>query len=316
MADASTFPTAAEADAALAAAQAALASAEAEYEAELELALNTCVAEWQALRSNTGKSPSALIALLRAIAETGELPECDNGALSVFMEKFLDRRESLAAVRAEAKSAYDVSLARHKAQALQRSRALRARELAQLQAVYPEYARVEGEDPQVQVDRLAGLLEHTVIAQRLLERVDGLALGMEQLGARMVSLEAAAATAKAAAARPAWAARMRRADADLLLAAHAGDFDAAEAALADGAAVNCANQARGATKCARSIADRLFTDSSRRRRCTWLRLCAMISRPSSAATWRLPSCSSPRAAIRRSMIMCAVHASPILFVVS
>jgi len=288
MADASTFPTAAEADAALAAAQAALASAEAEYEAELELALNTCVAEWQALRSNAGKSPSALIALLRAIAESGVLPECDNGVLSVFMEKFLDRRESLAAVRVEAKSAYNVSLARHKAQALHRSRALRARELAQLQAVYPEYARVEGEDPQIQVDRLAGLLEHTVIAQRLLERV-------EQLGARMVSLEAAAATAKAAAARPAWAARMRRADADLLLAAHAGDFDAAEAALADGAAVNCANQARAA-KCARSIADSLFTDSLRRRRCTSSRGSATTSLTRRAIISPLLRCSSPRAA--------------------
>jgi hypothetical protein len=51
---------------------------------------------------------------------------------------------------------------------------------------------------------------------------------------------------------------MRRADADLLLAAHAGDFDAAEAALAAGAAVNCANQARGAAKLARSFADSLL----------------------------------------------------------
>jgi hypothetical protein len=116
-----------------------------------------------------------------------------------------------------------------------------------------------------------GLLEHTVIAQQLLDKREGVAEEVKNLKWRVEQLEAAAASTRKAA-RPAWASRMKRADADLMLAAHDGDIDAAEAALAAGADVNCKNQVRQSVRHARVARVSLRSHSSRsstRRPFTW-----------------------------------------------
>jgi hypothetical protein len=251
--------TAAEAAAALAAAHATWGEAQDEYEAALELAENATVERWKKLKSNAGKAPDALVEVLRAVAQSGELPEC-NAAYAVLAEEFQSEREALWQVLDEARSAHDVAFGTHKAQALLRSHAQRESELAALRQVYPDFQPLQdGEEPGEQIQKLAGLLEHSVIAQQLLEGQRNLADGQRDLAdgqrdladeqgdlaERVQQLEAAVASAKQAAARPAWASLMKkRADADLMIAAHDGDIDAADAALKAGANVNCTNRVR------------------------------------------------------------------------
>ena len=276
------LPSASEALAALQAAQAAWGVAQTAYESGLEQAQASVVARWQKLPRNAGKAAELLLALMRTVADAGVVPGDADPTLVNYADEFLLEQQALAAVRDQAKSEYDVAVARHKAQGRLRSVASRQRELDQLREVYPDFQPLQdGEGAEAQITKLSGLLEHTVIAQRLLSRVEELAASVEQLGARMVSLEEAAASAKAAAARPAWASKLKRADADLLLAAQAGDFDAAEAALAAGASVNCANQVRLLIEevCARSHS----SCSSRRQRSTWWRASVMTSRARWAA---------------------------------
>jgi len=241
-----------EALAALQAAQSAWRDAEAAYEAGLELATGSLVARWQKLPSNQGKSPESLLALLHAVAETGTLTE-DSGPLSFYGEEFLLEQQALAEVRDVARSAQDLALERHKAQARQRSVIARERELELLREVYPDYEPTEGaEGMEAEIARLSGLLEHTVLAQKVLERMDELSERMSDVCERVEELESAAQVNRVHLARPRWASKLRAADADLLLAAQAGDFYAAEAALAAGAAVNCNNEACASTLCERS----------------------------------------------------------------
>ena len=287
------LPSASEALAALQAAQAAWGVAQTAYESGLEQAQASVVARWQKLPRNAGKAAELLLALLRTVADAGVVPDDADPTLVNYADEFLLERQALAGVRDQAKSEYDVAVARHKAQGRLRSVASRQRELDQLREVYPDFQPLQdGEGAEAQITKLSGLLEHTVIAQRLLSRVEELAANVEELGARMVSLEETAANAKAVAARPAWASKMKRVDADLLLAAHAGNFDAAEAALAAGASVNCTNQVRVLLHSNLELS--LTSHSSWRLRCMLWLGCATTSRTRRATTWPWLRCSYPR----------------------
>lgn len=230
---------------ALSRAQAAWDAAQLAYETQLEQEKAKTTAAWLALPRNRGASPDALQAALDAVAASGE---CADDAPEKVQE-FWVRQQALAEVLEEARGAWTQAVAEHKAQGLLRSQASRSAELAALRAVFPEYQPLAaGEDAEAQIAKLAGLLEHTVIGQELLKGQRELAGRVAALAGSVMELEAAAATAKQAAARPRWAASLCKADADLLLAARDADEDAAEAALAAGADVNCVNKVRLRTK--------------------------------------------------------------------
>jgi hypothetical protein len=92
--------------AAPAAVHAAWDEAQAQYEAALELAHSAAVERWSRLKVNAGKSPDALLEVLRAVAASGELPD---GIVEWVAEEFQAEREALWHAREAARSMRDVA---------------------------------------------------------------------------------------------------------------------------------------------------------------------------------------------------------------